>query len=1166
MSTASKTLVGGKEMIGNRRNAKRLCVCALLVSVLVTSLLGVNASAIGSYYGGSDSLYRTSLDDVESYLTATTYDEYKYVYGNVPMGEEEVVIDITDYVLKPEGEISKDDKTPYSSGAIKVLENGIGGYNGKVVICGDDSVISWKFSPEKDVRYNIRIEYYTGDFNEGDHLIAKSAAAERYVLIDGTVPYKEARSVEFEKIWADVYNVFDENGKVVYNADGSKKTYLSTDEKFLEFVRDQANMSVDSDRIFLKDFNGNELKPDKKLIETWVETDVYDSTGYFSEPLSFYFSGGKDHYISLQAVREPLAIKSIKLVAVDETDTYEEYLNKHSGVSDYTGSESFKVQAEYPVITSGNTIYSLNDRSSSYSEPQDSALIRLNEIGGDKWQYVGQWIEWEIVVPEEGFYSIIPRSQQNYYSGIYVSRKIYINGELPFKEAGNLRFPYSSDWQTKPLNDGGDPFKFYLKEGVNKIRFEVVLGDMSEILRTVENSLSSINGYYRKILMITGPEADEYRDYGFDKLIPDVLKGLGDQSKELYRVSDLLTELTGEKGEHSSTLDRVALTCERMSKYPGTIAAQMKTLKDYTASLGTWLSNTQNQPLDIDYISVQAVQAESPEAEPGFFGSLWYEVKKFYMSFFSDYNSLGSTGEEAGASDVKVEVWTATSRDQAQILRSLVDDNFTPNYEGIAVDIKLVAGGTLLPATLAGTGPDVYLGAGQGDPVNYAIRSAVLSLNSKSGDTTIGYNFTDLKNSVWNSKEDSGEYKYPAFHKLIEGGVIKSFEEVTEWFADQALVPLTLYGETYALPMTMSFSMMFYRKDIFVELGIEVPNTWDDFYDIIYSLQSNSLDIGFPQGTGGSMVLMYQQNEPLYDMGNYEYYTELFRRYYYDGDYDNISDADLKALDEKIASEGLTYINDEGKSIPKTDGMTINLDSDISLAAFRDVCRLFTMYDFPISYDFANRFRSGEMPLAISDYSSYNTLIVFAPEINGLWEFTPLPGTANELTQEINNVTIGGISTVMLMNSVSDEEDVALGSWAFMQWYLSADIQSAYGNEMVALLGPSAKQPTSNINALANMAWSSEEYNNLFSQFNAVACTPEFPGSYIIGRYTNFAFLDVVNSNAEPVEELQSYIPDINVELTRKREEFGLPTYASIREMLEQVREKYPDWDKGGNK
>ena len=95
------------------------------------------------------------------------------------------------------------------------------------------------------------------------------------------------------------------------------------------------------------------------------------------------------------------------------------------------------------------------------------------------------------------------------------------------------------------------------------------------------------------------------------------------------------------------------------------------------------------------------------------------------------------------------------------------------------------------------------------------------------------------------------------------------------------------------------------------------------------------------------------------------------------------------------------------------------------------------------------------------------------------------------------------------------------------------------------------------------MAWSTDEYNNLFAQFNAVACTPEFPGRYIIGRYTGFAFLDVYNNGANPVDELQSYINDINVELTRKREEFGLPTTDFIKDMEAAVEEKYPDWEKG---
>lgn len=1159
-------------MTGNR-SIRNLCVFALLFALLFTGFGSIIAFAVGAPFNGIESMYRTSLDDVENVLTTTTYEEYLKINGDIGFGADREIEDIFSYVgLKPEGELTEEEKDRiWSQGAIHQIDE-LGG-EGPVLVCGDNSIVSWELEFEESARYNVLIEYYTGDFDfsekfeDGKHLVSKSSAAERYVLIDGKVPYKEARSIKFERIWADAYTYLDENGFSIRNEDGTKDTYLSTDDKFIDYVLDQNNMSADSDRIFANDLNGNELKPEKSIVGKWQNVYLHDSTGFYSEPLSFYFSKGK-HTISLQAIREPLAIKSIKLVKAPSVQSYEEYLESHKDAQDYSGSESFKIQAEYPVLTSGNTIYALNDRSSSYTEPQDPALIRLNDIGGDKWQYVGQWIEWQVEVPEDGFYNIIPRSMQNFYSGIYVSRKIYINGELPFREAGNLRFSYSSEWVTESLNDGNQEFKFYLKAGEpNTIRFEVVLGDMAEVLRSVEASLSNLNGYYRKILMITGPDPDEYRDYDFDMLIPDVLKGLGREAENLTRVSEKLTELVGEKGEHSSTLDRVALTCQRMYSYPDTVASQLKTLKDYTASLGTWLANTQNQPLNIDYISIQAVESEAPEAEPGFFENLWYEIKKFYMSFFSDYNSLGATSEEDNsASDVSVVVWTASSRDQAQILRTLVDDNFTPNYEGISVDIQLIAAGTLLPATLAGTGPDIYLGGAQGDPVNYAIRSAVLSLNHKGGNTKIGYDFTDLENSVWNEKDENGEYKYPAFNRLIENGTVKDFNEVKTWFADEALIPVTLYGETYALPMTMSFAMMFYRKDIFVELGISVPNTWDDFYDIMYSLQSNSLDIGFPQGTGGSMFLMYQQAEPepLYDMGNHDYYLDLFRRYHYDGDdYDNISDDELKSLDQKLNDAGLTYYDDNGNITPKTDGMTINLDSDVSLAKFKEVCQLFTMYDFPITYDFANRFRSGEMPISIQDYTSYNTLIIFAPEINGLWEFTPLPGTLDNDTRQIHNNTVGGISTIMMMNGVSEKEDVAFGSWAFMQWYLSAEVQSIYGNEMVALLGPSAKQPTANMDALKDMAWSTEEYENLFSQFKSVTCTPEFPGSYIIGRYTSFAFLDVVNNNADPVAELQSYITDINVELARKRSEFGLPTAESIKVMADAVKSKYPDWEGG---
>ncbi len=1103
----------------------RVFVVALVVLMLTTGVLPgllMSTDALVESIGGSDSLVRTSLTEINNILTSVVYNDYLNIHRNIKDASDEIVVDLSTYTQK-EGEVQ----------ATVNLVDEFEGFKGQVLLAGDDGKISFEIDVPEEAMYAIYIEYYTGNISVRDEngvvvSEGKSTSIERMVLINDKVPFKEARSIVLQRSWADEYIVVDENGRPIKDEKGNIKTISSDSQEFLEFVTDSDNNKEDSKRLFLRDLNGNEARPDKILRGDWYDTFLYDSTGYYNEPLKFYFDEGK-HVLSFQTIKEPVAIRSIKLLKAPYLPTYEEYLKEHSDKKDYAGTDSVVIQAEYPTIVSERTIYQLNDRSSTITIPQDPALIRLNQIGGDKWQYVGQWAEWTVDVPEDGFYNIVPRSKQNLYSGTYVSRRIYINGTVPFEEAGYLRFNYSDRWLTQPLNDGYNDFKFYLKSGINVIRMEVVLGDMAEILGIIENSLITINGYYRKILMITGPKPDEYRDYRFERLIPEVLKGLKAHAIIINDVSARLRDITGDKGEHTATLDKIAIYLERMGTYPTTIAASMGTLKDYLGGLGTWLTTTQNQPLYIDYFSIQSVSADMPEDEPGFFKAMWGEIQKFFVSFFADYDSISSFSDGITAEDIQdvaIEVWTATSREQAQIIRGLVDDDFSVNYN-IPVTVKLVVGGTLLPATLAGTGPDVSMGNAQGDPVNYAIRSAVKALNTTSGDTNIGYNFNDL--SQWKD--------HPVYSGFLDK--IDTFDELKESFAPSAMIPLTLYGDSYAVPENMGFSMMFYRKDIFAELGINVPNSWDDFYDIIYTLQSNMLEIGFPAGTGGSMIMMYQQDTDLYKMGNYDYYMDLYHKNGY--------------TDDELLELGYTYLDDEGNIIPKTDGMTINLDSDTALATFKEVCQLFTMYDFPVTYSFANRFRQGTMPFAVLDYSTYNQLIVFAPEIKGLWEFTPLPGTLYA-DGTIDNTTLGAVSTMIMMRTVNDMN--ALSAWTYMQWWTSAQVQSAYGNEMVALLGPSAKQNTANLEALANMAWSKDEYDNLRAQFNAVQCVPEFPGNYIIGRYTNFAFLDVYNKGDEPVEKMLSYIGDINTELSRKRKEFNLPVAEDFVQLEHALADK----------
>lgn len=1100
------------------------CFSKLLAVLLVCLMLLGDYALIGAVakvesVDGSDSLVRTSLSEIEKLLTSVAYSSYLKIYQNedkkdtneyVKDATQEYVIDLSKYVA---------DQTTATVN-FKSKDDNYENAGSDVLLMGDDGKLVFNIDIPETAMYSVYIEYWTGNIEvlgeDGTvSAVGKSADIERIIYFDDAVSYKESRSLSFTRAWKDVYTKVEDNK--------NKSYFDSVSEYFLEFVRDQNNMSPDSNRLFPYDSNGNEAKPTKEIYGMWTSSYAYDTSGYYPDPLKYYLTEGA-HTFTLETITEPMAIRKIVIKAAEKTVSYDEYIKMHTeaGVKDYTG-ETLKIQAEYPVLTSDRTLYQINDRKSSVSEPQDSTLIRYNSIGANKWQYVGQWIEYTVYVEESGFYSIIPRSKQEEFMGSFVSRKILIDGKLPFEEAMDLRFNYSTSWKTDVLNNGKQEFKFYLEEGIRTIRFQVVLGDMSDILGRVSDTLSNLNEYYRKILMITGAEPDDTRDYKFQKLVPDVLTGFKKEAENLNKIAEEIIQISGSAGDQTGTLKKIAVIVDRMGRYPDQIAGYMDTLKEYTATLGTWLSDNTSQPLLLDYIAIQAVGADAPDAEAGFFASIWAEILKFFGSFSADYNSIGSLVEkdysDEALQECAIEVWTASSREEATIIRNLVDDSFNELYN-IPVKVKLVVGGTLLPATLAGTGPDVYMGAGQSDPVNYAIRSAVYSLNSEEH----GYNFNDL--SKWKD--------HPVYGEFIDN--IATFDEVTERFAPAAMVPFTLYGEAYGIADTMSFSMMFYRKDLFVSLGLEVPNTWEDFYDLIYTMQSNSLDIGFPQGTGGSFIWAYQQNDDLYVT-------------YTDEEYDKYLNQLLTQYSmEELEEMGWVYTDANGKVRPKIDGMEINLGSNTMLETFKKVCELFTDYDFPYSYSIATRFRQGIMPLAIADYTStYNTMVIFAPEISGLWEFTPLPGTYDPETEKINNSTIAAVSSLIMMRGVSEKN--ALSAWTFMQWWSSADVQSTFGNEKIALLGPSAKYATANIEALQKMSWSKDELDNLVAQFNAVECTPEYPGSYIIGRFTSFAFLGAYNNNDDPVEKMRSYLDDINAELTRKRQEFNLPTTDTFKEI-----------------
>ena len=1116
------------------KHPKLTKVLAFFLAVLV--LIGPGAVVSSASESSSSGGTMNSLTDL---LSAIKYSEYLEKYAVVGNATDTVVIE-GDALLQYATDITNAYSEVYLEKGGKFVTDEAGNkipkfvkdkasitYDGQIAIVQEkdgktalylpnNGIVGWSFNVPKEGMYNIVFNFYANDASTGEE--SKTTSIERSLYINGRVPYYEARFLTLTKTWVDDPSSFskDENGNVIYTEDASGNKVPK----------------------FHTDINGNEIKSDKMQSPEWRTYNCMDSTGYVTTPLLFHFKEGVNT-MALESQREAMFISSIKLTPPVTLPSYQEYYQNlvDKGATDYTG-EPVRIQAEYPTATSENTVYATNDRTSYITQPQNAKNILMNTIGGDggeKWQTLGQWVRYSIEVPESGFYDIVLRYKQSVLEGTFSSRTLRVRlaseeeATVPFQEAYYLQFNYSDDWQVGGLNNGNmeSTFRIYLEKGKNDIELEASFGNMSDILRRVNNSLQVINDIYIKILRITGATPDNNRDYGFYDIMPDDCDELRVQAKELQAISDMFVEITGTAGSHAKTLETVSMLLEKMGSHEDNIARNLSNLKEKLGTLGTWLQTSMSQPLQLDYIQVQNPNTDKkdfPKAVENFFQALWYEISMFFVSFTSDYDTLGAT--EIVEDENKITVWTTLGRDQAQIIRNLITNGYNSKTEGYSVVLELVAGGSLIPSILAGVGPDVSMGHGSGDIINWAIRSAVIPIDEMEGYDEVTSWFSEaatipltLRELYWledvTDDEKGKAYNFtpadyqsfveynktcPRGEDLTLGQYAYALARSKGYYAavynDPADGKDYYYKESvYGLPETQSFSMLFYRADIFLELGIEAPTTWQEFLAIVPVLQKNKMEVAFPTSGGGLNLFLYQMGGELY--------------------------AD--------------------------DGREIAIDTNLGLEAFEYLCQFFEQYRFPIAYDFSNRFRSGEIPIGIMDYGTYTQLSVYATEIKGLWQFVPLPAytvydeEGNETYR--NNDSVSGVSAIIMVKNDKRTEEKTKAAWEFMKWYVSTETQTEYASELTALLGTVSKHQTANKVALESLPWTTTEKNNLKAQFEHLAAIPEYPGSYIIGRYVNFAFLAVYNDNADAADSLQSYIIEINKELTRKRQEFGMAYY-----------------------
>ena len=966
----------------------------------------------------------------ESDLTLEDYEEIVSTYS-----VDSSVMSYKDYLNLYDGADADEEIIVTSSDLVRYEDNGetaepeiytdYEGVLGDSVLSGEEALMEYEFEVQKEGLYYLLLQYYPVE--------GKTSDIERSFFIDGKLPYDELALTSFNRIW----------------------------------VTDVEDSYVDSNNIELKkwkkDNQGFEIKPETIEAPEWVESFVFDSNGYIVEPLSVYLTEGT-HVLTLLSQKEPMLIHEIRFTSNEAPKSYSQVKEACDALGAQAASGEFvRIEAENATKMSSQMLYPRQDQSSPAVYPASPKYLINNTIGGTSWQDAGNWIEWEFDVEKSGYYNISTFCKQNFVRGVDVCRKIYIDGEVPFEEMNAYGFSYKQNWREEILSDDeGNAYDFYLEAGHHVIRMEVVLGDMAGIISEVQDAVQQLNSIYRKVIYITGVSPDIYRDYQIDSSLP---KLNGELVSVKNQIDEAIAKLRLTAGNNSDKLtvlltmsDQLEELIEDGDRFPEVISSYKVNVR----ACGNWITQVLPQPLQLDRIMIYSADSHEQIASDNWFSRLGYELKRLYYSFVIDYNQIGNVAENTDDL-VTITLWVGTGRDQANVIKELIDEHFTGETD-INVNVQLVDMNTLLRATLAGEGPDVaiqvantagiagaVLNTGNDTPVNYGLRSAVLDLTQ----------FSD-------------------------------YEETIKRFSESAVVPFTFDGAAYALPDTQTFPMMFYRKDILAEIGLEVPKTWDEVKVAMTVLSKNQMEFGMLPTEQIFAMLLFQNGG--------EYYTQ--------------------------------------------NGDASMLDSDIAVATFKDYCEFYTDYKLDKATSVEERFRTGECPIIISDYTTYNNLQVSAPDIEGLWDFTVVPGVLNE-DGTINHTTgSAGLADIIMANTEYPEE-----CWEFLKWGTDAETQTLYGREMESLMGASARVATANIEALGNLSWPIRDYRELMAQFEQVQGIPQVPGGYYTWRNVNNAFYTVTTDSsstgktymATPREELMDKVLYINDEIDYKRKEFDLP-------------------------
>jgi len=452
---------------------------------------------------------------------------------------------------------------------------------------------------------------------------------------------------------------------------------------------------------------------------------------------------------------------------------------------------------------------------------------------------------------------------------------------------------------------------------------------------------------------------------------------------------------------------------------------------------------------------------ELPKAKANVLESTWNSTKTLVNSFISDKFDTKNDQEV-------LNIWVNRAMTHVDLLQKMVDTEFTPKT-GIKVKISVMPDQNKLTlAAAAGGTPDVALGLGSHIPFELASRGVL-------------YDMTQFDD----------------------------FWKIADRFVPGASVSYIYNEGVYAIPETLDFHAIVYRKDIFDSIGLTPPSTWQDVTDMLPTLQRYGMNF-FHNISAGVGYKWYYQTTSLLFQNNGKLYTK---------------DGLRTAIDQPDAVKGVQALGD-----------------------------LFIAYSLPKEVvSFFNSFRYGTLPIGIVTLNDYILIKNGAQELEGQWALSLYPGTEQE-DGSINRWYIASETGGVIFKDTEKVNE----AWEFLKWWTDYETQINYTYTLQSTYGKIFVWLSSNVEAVADSPFEQADKQIILEQIKWFRDMPRTPGQYLLERSISDIWNAMINDGTSAQVAIDEKVIEINREIRIKMKELGY--YDEMGNLLRPYVIRDVDW------